>query len=1022
MGEVTEKVVVQIEISDADAEKKMIALKGRAQEYKDENVKLNSELKKLSEQNKSNTTEFFNLEKTMRQNEVQIKSLSAEARIYERILVSSQSAQRAADGSMVQNMATLSELSARYKLLTAEQRDNTEEGKQLQKQISDITATLKKQEEALGDNRRSVGNYALAFEGLKGKLEELKNINLQVNQEGFAKSEKEVSDLKVQIFEMGKAAISSASSIGELQQVVKTFADASIQATGEVKDQLSQIAKDAKAKIDEVNQSLKEVTQKTEEHTGKLEDFAKGFVAAFTIDRVISTLNDSAEAFMNAEDNARKLQSAVSSQGGLQSDFDALIQQSKTLQDSSIFADDDIQRVQTFALNAGLTTQQVQKLIPVVADFASRNSLDLATAMDKVIGGMNGQQKALNDYGVVVDVTKDRIGRLADITETLNAKYRGGARDIAETAAGAVKVYQNQVDDLMENVGSKYLPVLQTFKIGLLAIARDLTDIFTGDFFKSEGMVAEIDRVRERTASYATTLSDAALQAKALEISIGVTQLQKQRDSVEASSAAYKNYSSSLNSALGLLQAYNAELANRNSEKDAAAEKAQAQKDLTTLTIKELQARKAEEEKLNTATSLDAIDKIDLELERRKKLEEEKSKLTAKAVEDYKKAADSLRGIAEKNKDELLKTAAQTEEEKLALQKAAEQKEVEEAYSHTDKLKVAQQLRKDALASIDEKYKLLNDAALQKGFEDAAAELDKYLDEEIQKLDLQEQKKNVAKEEAKNLEQTFLQDDYQKQLTELDAYYEQVLFNTELSEEKRAEIIRAIGIKRNQVQEEIFANDVQQFGNLFNSLSQLSRKGSAEQKVFAISATTIDTYVGAQKAFNSQFVPGDPTSLIRAILAASAATIGGLARVKQIMETKGFYDGGFTEPGNPHEVSPTHSNARRTIHKSEYVAPARIVATPAGAALVNQLEAMRVGVYGPGTGHRAQGMFETGGFVPASLSSGGVANVTVKGISAEEVQNVVRETMRSMPAPVVVVEDINDAQFSVAQVAERANY
>jgi hypothetical protein len=44
----------------------------------------------------------------------------------------------------------------------------------------------------------------------------------------------------------------------------------------------------------------------------------------------------------------------------------------------------------------------------------------------------------------------------------------------------------------------------------------------------------------------------------------------------------------------------------------------------------------------------------------------------------------------------------------------------------------------------------------------------------------------------------------------------------------------------------------------------------------------MDTYVSAQKAYASQLVPGDPTSLGRAQLAAGLAVAAGLARVAMI--------------------------------------------------------------------------------------------------------------------------------------------
>ena len=45
----------------------------------------------------------------------------------------------------------------------------------------------------------------------------------------------------------------------------------------------------------------------------------------------------------------------------------------------------------------------------------------------------------------------------------------------------------------------------------------------------------------------------------------------------------------------------------------------------------------------------------------------------------------------------------------------------------------------------------------------------------------------------------------------------------------------------------------------------------------------IDTFIGAQKAFASQIIIGDPTSIVRGYVAAGLAVVAGLARVAAIL-------------------------------------------------------------------------------------------------------------------------------------------
>jgi len=72
----------------------------------------------------------------------------------------------------------------------------------------------------------------------------------------------------------------------------------------------------------------------------------------------------------------------------------------------------------------------------------------------------------------------------------------------------------------------------------------------------------------------------------------------------------------------------------------------------------------------------------------------------------------------------------------------------------------------------------------------------------------------------------------------------------------------------------------------------------------ASAITLVDTYLGAQKAYNSQLIPGDPTSLVRATIAAVLSVGQGLARVALINGVHfahgGIADNGGVLRGNSH--------------------------------------------------------------------------------------------------------------------------
>ena len=90
----------------------------------------------------------------------------------------------------------------------------------------------------------------------------------------------------------------------------------------------------------------------------------------------------------------------------------------------------------------------------------------------------------------------------------------------------------------------------------------------------------------------------------------------------------------------------------------------------------------------------------------------------------------------------------------------------------------------------------------------------------------------------------------------------------------------------------------------FGAIASIVGEASVVGKAAAIAQTTIDTYVAAQKAYTSQLIPGDPTSPIRAAIAAGIAVAAGIANVAKIIATP-TPDAGGGGGGNPGGGPPT---------------------------------------------------------------------------------------------------------------------
>jgi len=148
---------------------------------------------------------------------------------------------------------------------------------------------------------------------------------------------------------------------------------------------------------------------------------------------------------------------------------------------------------------------------------------------------------------------------------------------------------------------------------------------------------------------------------------------------------------------------------------------------------------------------------------------------------------------------------------------------------------------------------------------------------EITDLDARIAKNNADLEIEKNLlneKDILLKDAYAKKL---------------ITEEQFTAAIDANAKARTEIDKqetEAKVRNAEIASQLLNTIADVLGKNTAAGKVAAIASTTIDTYLGAQKAYTSQLIPGDPSSPIRAAIAAGIAVVGGLKNVKSILAVK----------------------------------------------------------------------------------------------------------------------------------------
>jgi hypothetical protein len=276
------------------------------------------------------------------------------------------------------------------------------------------------------------------------------------------------------------------------------------------------------------------------------------------------------------------------------------------------------------------------------------------------------------------------------------------------------------------------------------------------------------------------------------------------------------------------------------------------------------------------------------------KAEQEKSKAaidaSKKAAEAAKKYAEDRRNFERVLRDMEISAIANDLERELASNNEKYARLIDDTLRNQNLLET----EKEALILAYEKERERNkQAALDKELNDNKAKLDAE-QQALLDANIRNQKAILDANlitERESFEQTLAN----KQAL-LDFEREQALANKDLTEGEKLKIEADYAAKSNDLLEEkaerekalqqaVVDNALQLSQNALGGLSANLKEGGKAAKGAAVAQTTIDTYVGAQKAFTSQFIAGDPTSIVRGAIAAASAVAFGVANVRKILAT-----------------------------------------------------------------------------------------------------------------------------------------
>jgi hypothetical protein len=240
---------------------------------------------------------------------------------------------------------------------------------------------------------------------------------------------------------------------------------------------------------------------------------------------ITDSFNTAIAEFENAEKQSRLLQGTLKSLGSEQY-FEGLMLEATQLAEKFKYLDnDDIISAQQQLLTYGkVTREEISSLLPIIIDFSARTGQDIPASTSLIIGALEGQGKALKQYGISMKDAETFTERLALVQDTLGEKVKGSAEDFANSTAGIKAAAEQQKADILESYGeaaSKIELFFKTAVAGLFAFVNDMTK--TND----DVIKAEFENIKKESEVWANDLSEKELNQQKRQNKLRETEIKE---------------------------------------------------------------------------------------------------------------------------------------------------------------------------------------------------------------------------------------------------------------------------------------------------------------------------------------------------------------------------------------------------------------------------------------------------------------------------------------------------------------
>jgi hypothetical protein len=275
-----------------------------------------------------------------------------------------------------------------------------------------------------------------------------------------------------------------------------------------------------RADTENFERKLKQSRRSVNDFNSGIRSVGKLIGGAFAVDQVVEFGKACVTAFDESEKASALL---LTSLDGNTESFRRLSNQAVLLQSTKLFDDEAIKGAQTFLASMKLNETQIQRILPLIMDFATKFKVDLTSAANLVAKSIGGPTNALKRYGIEAGGAAGSSERFNSILAGLTKQVGGFSKAAAEAGTSGLVLLRQAFDDIKEVLGAGLGKGLSDFARdikGIIELRRGITQQNFATTVENEG--------REFAALGKSTLEARNNVASyAMEVQSGIPDLKK---------------------------------------------------------------------------------------------------------------------------------------------------------------------------------------------------------------------------------------------------------------------------------------------------------------------------------------------------------------------------------------------------------------------------------------------------------------------------------------------------------------